>query len=546
MLSDAVALHRQGRLDEAETLYGRVLKLDREQFDALHLCGMLLHQRGKAVEADRLIAAALKLRPRSPDALSNRAQVLHTLKRHDEALASLDRALTLAPDHLEALNNRGIVLLERQRAADALASFDAVLARAPDHQQARLNRANALSALSRFDEAMVEYDAALRLAPRDALARFNRGNALREQGRDLEALDNYEQVLTIMPHHVGAWQNRGLMLAAQNRHPEALASYQRALALQPDHADAHFNAALSLLTIGDYRAGFAEYEWRGKRAGMPAKPRFRAPPWRGEPLAGKTILLHAEQGLGDTVQFARYVPLLARAGARVVLEVQPELKTLLSGLGGISEVIKEGEKLPRFDVHCPLASLPLAMQTEPGTIPSEFPYLKVSEQHITRWRTRIETVPSPRIALAWAGRITHANDRNRSTTLEAVEPLIALPQFRFVSIQRELRASDAARLAANSRITDVGSELADFTDTAAVLSLVDLLICVDTSVAHVAGALGRPTFVLLPFQPDWRWGLDRAHSAWYPQSLTLFRQARPGDWAGVIERVRAALFSFKR
>jgi tetratricopeptide (TPR) repeat protein len=541
LLSEAVSLHQQSRLDEAETLYNRVLKLDRGHFDALHLLGMLQHQRGKSAEAHRLIAAALKIHPRSPDALSNLARVLHALKRDDEALQILDRALAYAPDHIDALNSRGIILLDRKRAADARVSFDAVLARAPDHLQARVNRANALAALGRFDDAMADYDAALRLAPRHPLVLFNRGNALREQNRDAEAIAEYDQVLAAMPQHAGAWQNRGLALAAQNRHADAVASYDQALALQPEHADAHFNAALSLLTIGDYRRGFAEYEWRGKRTGMSAKPRFGVPPWRGEsPLAGKTILLHAEQGLGDTVQFARYAPLLARAGAQVMLEAQPELKELLSRLDGISAVIARGDKLPSFDLHCPLASLPLAMKTEIATIPAQFPYLKTSEQRIVRWRARLEAVPSPRVALAWSGRATHANDRNRSIALAQLEPLIARPEFRFLSIQRELRAADAERLSGDPRIMHVGEELADFADTAAVLSLADLVISVDTSVAHVAGALGRPTLVLLPFQPDWRWTLDLTHSPWYP-AARLFRQERPGDWSGVIERAQSAL-----
>jgi tetratricopeptide (TPR) repeat protein len=546
MLSEAIALHQQGRLDEADALYNRVLKLDRGNFDALHLLGMLHHQRGKPAVAHRLIAAALKIQPRSADALSNIAQVLHALKRDDEALQSLDRALALVPDHLDALNARGIVLLDRKRPADALVSFDAVLARAPDHLQARVNRANALVAVSRFDEAMADYDAALKVAPGHPLVLFNRGNALWEQNRAAEAVAAYDQALAVMPQHAGIWQNRGLALAAQNRHAEAVASYDRVLSVQPDHADAHFNAALSLLTIGEYGRGLAEYEWRGKRTGMDGRPRFRAPPWLGQaPLTGKTILLHAEQGLGDTVQFVRYVPLLARAGAKVMLEVQAELKELLSTLDGVGAVIARGDRLPAFDLHCPLASLPLAMKTEIATIPTEFPYLAASALHLARWRSRLEAIPRPRVALAWAGRATHANDRNRSIALAQLEPLIALPEFRFVSIQRELRPADSGRLASDPRIIHIGGELADFADTAAVLSLVDFVISVDTSVAHVAGALGRPAFVLLPFQPDWRWALDREHGPWYP-ALRLFRQERPGDCTGVIERVRAALVAVVR
>jgi tetratricopeptide (TPR) repeat protein len=546
MLSEAVRLHQEGRLDEAEALYNRVLKIDRAHFDALHLLGMLHHQRGKSGEAHRLIAAALKVQPRSPDALSNLAQVLHAQKRDDEALQSLDRALALAPGHPDALNNRGIVLLDRKRAAEALASFEAVLANAPQHPQARVNRANALSALGRFDEAMADYDAALKLAPGHPLVLFNRGNALREQGREAEAIADYDRTLAGMPQHAGAWQNRGLALAAQNRHDEAVASYDRALALQPEHADTHFNAALSLLTVGDYRRGLAEYEWRGRRTGTSGKPRFRAPPWLGEPaLAGRTILLHAEQGFGDTVQFVRYAPLLARAGAKVMLEVQPELKELLSRLDGLAAVIARGDKLPPFDLHCPLASLPLAMRTEIATIPAEFPYLKASGQSLARWRSRLEALPSPRVALAWSGQPTHANDRNRSIALAELERLIAMPEFHFVSVQRDLRPADAEQLAGDPRVMHVGSELADFADTAAVLSLVDIAISVDTSVAHVAGALGRPAFVLLPFQPDWRWTLDREASPWYPK-VALFRQQRAGDWSGAIERVRAALLASTR
>jgi hypothetical protein len=280
---------------------------------------------------------------------------------------------------------------------------------------------------------------------------------------------------------------------------------------------------------------------------MTGGPRFRAPPWLGTPrLAGKTILLHAEQGFGDTVQFARYAPLLARAGAKVLLEVQPELKELLSGLDGVSAVLARGDRLPRFDWHCPLASLPLAMNTELATVPARSPYLSAPPQRVARWRPRLEALPSRRVAIAWSGRATHANDRNRSIALAELEPLIAMPEFRFVSIQRELRPADAARLAGDPRITHLGDELADFADTAAVLSLVEMLICVDTSVAHVAGALGRPTYVLLPFQPDWRWGLEGKHSPWYPPAVTLFRQQRPGDWPGVIERAAAALAATAR
>jgi tetratricopeptide (TPR) repeat protein len=542
-LGEALDLHRQGRLDEAEKLYNRVLKARRDHFDALHLLGMLNHQRGKAGEAYRLVTAALKINPRSPDALSNLAMVLHALKRDAEALASVDKALALAPEHLDALNNRGNLLLELKRPAEAAEAFDRVLALEPRHIQARINRGNALAELGQLGQAVTEYDAALRLQPGNPHAYYNRGNALRALRRDADAVAAYDQALAALPGHVSAWMNRGLALMALNRHHDALASYAKALALAPDNPDIHFNEALALLTVGDYPRGFEKYEWRWKRTGAAARPRFRQPLWLGEfPLAGKTILLHAEQGLGDTIQFARYVPLLARAGANVVLEVQPELKELLSGIEGATAVLARGENLPRFDAHCPFPSLPLACKTVLSDVPSDIPYLRADEQCVARWRPRIESTPAPRVAIAWSGRATHVNDRNRSIAFGEIAPLLALPGVHFISVQHELRVADAARLAQDGRITHVGGDLADLADTAAVLTLCDLTICVDTSVAHLAAAMARPTFVLIPFQPDWRWTVDREFSPWYPQAR-LYRQQVPGDWRGVLERVSESLAS---
>jgi tetratricopeptide (TPR) repeat protein len=539
-IGQAVALHQQGRLDEAEKLYARALKLQRDNFDALHLLGVLNHQRGKAGEAHRLIAAALKANPGSPDALSNLGMVLNTLKRGPEALAALDKALAIAPDHLDALNNRGNVLLDLKRPEEAIKAFDAVLAAAPGQLQARINRGNALTELGRIDEALADYDAALVAMPNHPLAHYNRGNALRLLGREPEAIVAYERALSAAPDHINAWLNRGHALAALNRHRDAVVSYDRALALQPDHADAHFNAAMSLLTVENYTRGFQEYEWRWKRTGMVGRKEFRRPPWLGEtPLNGKTIVLHAEQGLGDTVQFARYVPQIARMGARVVLEVPPELKPLLAGLDGVAETVARGEKLPPYDLHCPLGSLPLACKTEASAIPADIPYLRASEACLDKWRSRLDRLPSPRVALAWSGRAAHPNDRNRSVSLAQLKPLLGTSGVRFISVQRDLRAEDAGMLSREPAITHVGAELDDFADTAAVLTLCDLLVCVDTSVAHVAGALGRQVALLVPFQPDWRWMLDRDTSPWYP-SIRLFRQDVPRDWDGVLARVRAA------
>jgi TPR repeat/Glycosyltransferase family 9 (heptosyltransferase) len=331
-------------------------------------------------------------------------------------------------------------------------------------------------------------------------------------------------------------------LRALNRHAEALASYGRAIALDKDFAEAHLNAAHALLSLGDLPRGFAAYEWRWKNESLTiSRRKFREPLWLGAPpVAGKTILLHAEQGLGDTIQFARYAKLLARAGGNVVLEVAPALKQLISGMDGVSRVLAQGDALPRFDLHCPLASLPLAFKTELASIPAEIPYLAAPAERLDKWRARMEALARPRIALAWSGNAAHANDRNRSIPLARLEPLWSRTNVTFVSVQRDVREADAGALAGAARLVHLGDELSDFADTAAVLALADLVISVDSAVAHLAGAMGRPAWILLPFSPDWRWLLGREDSPWYP-TARLFRQPAIGDWQGVIERLRQEL-----
>ena len=555
-MQEAVQLHQQGQLRDAEKLYARVLKAAPDTFDALHLLGLVKAQSGHMGEAYRLMSAALKINPDAPDALMNLANVLHALKRDAEALGTLDKAAALRPGDPAIIHHRGNALIALNRPAEALACFEAVLAREPRHGDALINRGVALAALDRPQEALASFDAALALAPNHPGALYNRGNALLALGRDAEALAAFDRALALTPNHVTALNNRGRSLQALNRHDEAVISFDQAIAVQKDYADAHFNRALSLLTLGDLRRGFADYEWRWKRSGMTDSRRnYRGALWLGEyPLGGRTILLHAEQGLGDTIQFARYAPLLARAGAKVVLEVQAELKPLLSALDGVAACHARGETLPAYDVHCPLGSLPLALKTDGATIPAEIPYLHADGALVAKWRPRLEALPGKRVALAWAGHARHVNDRNRSIALDQLAPLFALKGISVVSIQRELRDGDAELLARFPRVMHLGDQLADMADTAAIIALADLTLTVDTSVAHVAGAMGRPLSVMLPFAPDWRWtiahdpekwepvfGQDHApkkgeRSPWYPQAR-LYRQPSMGDWPSVIAAV---------
>ncbi len=541
-MQNAAALHQQGRLREAEKLYARVLKAAPDQFDALHLLGLIKAQAGQMGEAYRLMSAALKINPQAPDAWMNLANVLHALKRDAEALDCLDKALALRPGDLNALENRGNALLALGRPQDALACLNDLLARNPRHANVLLNRGSALASLGRTEQALTDFDAALILMPGHPGALYNRGNALLDLGHYDEALASYDRALAAAPNHAQAWNNRGRALQALNRHADATASFDKAITLQKDYADGHFNRALSLLTLGDLPRGFEEYEWRWKRSGMSDTRRsYGKPLWLGEyPLGRKTILLHAEQGLGDTIQFARYAPLVARGGATVVLEVQSELKNLLSGLDGVASCHARGEQLPAYDVHCPLGSLPLALKTELATIPADIPYLHADKVRIAKWRPRLDGLPGKRVALAWAGNVSHANDRNRSIDLALLEPLLALDGVSFLSIQRELRGDDAQLLARHVNVHHLGGDLADMTDTAAIAALADLTISVDTSVAHLAGALGRPVWVMLPFAPDWRWTLNGDTSPWYPLAR-LFRQPALGDWPSLLATLRAEL-----
>jgi len=322
-----------------------------------------------------------------------------------------------------------------------------------------------------------------------------------------------------------------------------VASYGKARALGRDDADVNFSEALALLTLGDYRAGFEKYEARWRRTGMPAQASRGRPLWLGDyPLARKTVLLHAEQGLGDTIQFARYVPLLAASGAKVVLEVPAALVALMARLAGGATILAHGEPPPYFDVHCPLGSLPLALRTQPDSVPAQIPYLSADQSSLAKWSARLAAVQRPRIAIAWAGNPGHFNDRNRSLAFARLAPLFAAAAH-FISIQRDVRGEDAEELAGEGRVTHVGGELDNFTDTAAVIALADLVIAADTAVAHLAGAMGKPLWMLIPFAPDWRWTLDAETSPWYPTGR-LFRQNALGDWDGVIARVAAELGRF--
>jgi tetratricopeptide (TPR) repeat protein len=537
-LKSAIALHQRGQLAEAEPIYRKVLRAAPTQFDAQHLLGVLKHQQSRNEEAVTLIAAALQERPDAAVALANYGAALNALGRFAESVTSCDKAVALQPSFPEALNNRGVALKELGRTDEALESYDRAIALRPSYAEALNNRGIALRELKRTAEALASYDRAIELKSTYAEAYNNRGVALAELKRFNEALVNYAMAIMLKQGYVEAYNNSAAALYLLKRFDEARASYDQAIVLDANHADAHWNKAQLTLLQGDFASGWAEYEWRWK-IGASAGQDFSQPRWQGgDVVAGKTILLHSEQGLGDTIQFCRYAPLVTERGAQVILEVQGPLKRLMAGLPGVTQVIAKGEPQPAFDFHCPLLSLPLAFGTTLETIPPTF--LRAPVETPRNW----PAIPDhrPRIGLVWSGNPAHKRDQDRSIALRAILPLLDIDAT-FVSLQKDVRAGDAAVLKERNDILDVRDRLGDFQDTAALMSQLDLVIAVDTSVAHLAGALGKPVWVLLNDVPDWRWLLDRDDSPWYP-SARLFRQDASCDWDKVVTQVRQALRDF--
>lgn len=550
MLRQAVALQQNGALAEAEELYREILELKPRHFDALQLLGSLALQAGRVQEGIEFLKKALAVNAKQAPLHSNLAYALNVLQRFDEALASADRALALQSGFPDALNNRGNAQAGLNLPLEALSSFDRTLALAPDFAPAWNNRACVLRDLGRAADALASCDHALALQPGYPDAWSNRGNALSDLNRPHEARASYQHALELAPAFADAWNNLGLTQVDLNEHVQALQSYERALAVNPAAAETHWNRSLCLLQLGQLEAGWAEYEWRWERSRIKASRRtFAQPLWLGDfSIDGKTILLHAEQGLGDTLQFCRYARTVSRLGAKVVLEVPRELVRLMSTLDGVDQLIEAGHALPPFDCHCPLLSLPLACRTGLASIPSKTPYLFADPQATREWHERI-AAPAQKclnVGLVWAGgnrphvAELRKNDARRSITFERLAPILDVPNVRFFSLQKGPAARQLQHDDSHLNVIDYTGELDDFADTAALVANLDLVISVDTSTAHLAGALDKPVWILNRFDTCWRWMLKRTDTPWYAQAK-LFRQPALGDWDSVIRNVRDAL-----
>ena len=489
-----------------------LIKLNKfENAEKLINKGLLNHPKNKELLLG-LVDIYKKLTIHNPDyaeAHANLGNSYKELKLYDEALASYTHALRLNPNLAEIYSNRGIVFNELKKYQEALKDYDKAIAIKPDYAVAYSNRGLVFNTIKKYQEALKDYDKAIAIKP------------------------DYEEVFL----------NKGDTLQSLNRFEDALDSYDRAIEIKTDYVEAYWNKSLILLLAGDFVNGWNLYEYRWKLEILGSRIRtFPQPLWLGnENIRNKSILLHAEQGLGDTIQFCRYAKLVKESGARVFLEAPKPLLSLLSELEGVDLLIESGNKLPDFDYHCPLMSLPLAFKTELASIPNRKPYLAVDNNKHEKWAQKLGVKSKLLVGLVWSGSTTHKNDHNRSLTLQQLLPYLS-DLCEYVSLQKEVREIDKQVLD-GSNIKQYGDELNDFSDTAALCELMDLVISVDTSVAHLAGAIGKTTWVLLPHVPDWRWLLDREDSPWYP-SIKIYRQPSHGDWDSVMKRIRHDLIEY--
>jgi Flp pilus assembly protein TadD len=438
-----------------------------------------------------------------------------------------------------ALNRLAVIAHERGDDATALDLITRSLKSNPVSPEAVVDYAQILGGLGRYDDMLAAANRALILKPNTFNALFLRGDALNRLGRHQEALTGFDRALALKPDDPGTHNARGVALVRLGRVEDALVEFERTMALDPGYAEAHFHAGLARLLSGDFATGWKEYEWRLRLRDKPVAPSpYPQPYWDGATsLDGRSLYVAAEQGLGDAIMFARYLPLLAGQGARVVFGVDKSLKALLASLDKV-EVVSPGDEVATFDLQCALLSLPHLLGTRLETIPARIPYLAAPPERVEKWRPRLPE--GRKIGLVWAGGQKYAADKQRSLGAAGLAPILAQPGFGFISLQRELGQTDAAFLRSRPDIVHFGEELGDFADTAAIVSELDLVISVDTSVAHLAGALGKPLWVLLPFSPDFRWLLGRTDSPWYP-TATLFRQPAAGDWPSVVAAVAAKL-----
>jgi tetratricopeptide (TPR) repeat protein len=547
-------IHRDlGQMAAALASYDQAIAIRADLAEAYSNRGMVLRELGKLQAALASYDRAIEINPRFAEAYSNRGEVLKELKQFAPALASCDKAIELRPDFAEAYSNRANILKELKQWDAALASCNRAIALKPDFAEAYCNRGIVLRGIGQLDAALASYDRAIAMKSDYAEAYANRGIVLKELDQYDAALASCNLAIRIKSDEAGAYATRAVLFHETNQIDAALADYDQAVTLKPDFAEAHVNRSMALLLAGDFDRGWADFEWRWRGDDAPGRDENARSErlWLGrESLVGRTIVLRCEQGLGDTLQFCRFAKRIAALGGSVVLEVQRPLKTLLESLDGVSRLTIQGEALPAFDYQCPLMSLPLALKTTLSTIPVDIPYLKSDPQKMRSWKDKLGESAKLRVGLVWSGGFRHDQPELWAVNKRRNIPLTKLaelkhPEIEFYTLQKGQPAESELAEAQSKdwggpHLIDHTALLRDFSDTAALIENLDLVISVDTSTAHLAAALGKPVWILNRFDTCWRWLLDRTDSPWYP-TVRLYRQSKRENWDGVVSRVRTDL-----
>jgi tetratricopeptide (TPR) repeat protein len=545
------ALRANGQFEDAIAAYRQALRVRPDVVEVVFNLASTLRDAGHVDEALTAFARCTQLRPSFAEAHDQLGNALRAKGRLDEGIAAHRRAIALRPNLADAYNNLGNGLRDKGLFNQAIDAFNRATQIDPAHAAAYCNLGNALRDAGRLDDAVASCKRALELRPDYAIAFSNMGNALRDLGRTDEALVAFGQAVRLRPGMAELHYNLGNTLIDQLRMEEATAAFEEVIRLKPTWAEGHFHMGLTRLAVGDFGRGWPEYESRTGIRGFGPLRNFHQPQWDGKQLDGKTILLHDEQGQGDTIQFVRYVQMVAervgpRRGGRIILGCQPSLVRLLAKVPDVHRIIAAGSPMPEFDVHCRLLSLPLAFGTDLATIPAPVPYLHAEANLSQSWAQKMGPRQPPanggeiRVGLTWAGSSGHAHDYKRSLVSSQLAELAEIPRLSLYSIQKGAAAEQARALPPGMKLIDLAADLVDFADTAALIDNLDLVISVDTSVAHLAGAMGKPTWILLPYSPDWRWMLGRDDSPWYP-TARLFRQKSAGDWTEVVRKVVESL-----
>ncbi len=538
LVAEALAHHEAGRIDQAERGYLAAQAADPDHADPPHFLGVIAHQRGDHARAVQLMRLAIERNPAVASYHNNIGEALRALGRMTEAGIAYSEALRLAPDYPLAHLNLGILLHDIGLHTLAIEHLQKSLKVQPD-ARVHTRMALCLRSVGRLEDALAACSQALALLPNDAEAHNNRGVILRELDRMDEARAALERALEIDPTYVIAYNNLGLVLQDTGQLDAAIERYDQAIRLKPDYVDAHWNQSLGLLLSGNLKRGWDKYEWRWHRPEV-KPPDINVPEWEGDDPKGKTILVYPEQGFGDTIQFVRYVPLLRDRGARVLVGCQVPLVPLIESLDGYAEIVPEGAALPPTHKYISMLSLPRRFQTRLDSVPADVPYLAAPPDRVAQWAERLAAVPRPRVAIAWSGNPSHPNDRTRSISAVQFARLLTVRGIGWVSVQKTRDPREIELLAPLGTVYDAAPGLGDFADTAAVVANCDLVLTVDTSVAHVAGAMALPVWSLLAFANDWRWMRDRPDTPWYP-TMRLIRQPKTGDWDSVFDRVIGGL-----